>query len=25
MMGTYYVDYSLANHLVQMETELNRS
>ena len=25
LMGTHYIDYSLANHLRQMETELNRS
>jgi F-type H+-transporting ATPase subunit delta len=25
LMGNYYVDYSLASHLKQMETELNRS
>ncbi|MCX6112285.1 MAG: ATP synthase F1 subunit delta [Proteobacteria bacterium] len=25
LMGTHYVDYSLSNHLKQMETELNRS
>lgn len=25
LMGTHYIDYSLASHLRQMETELNRS